>query len=83
MKPTKTIKERLIERFNSATMKIGTVWRVKLVAADPEFNSFDGGKLIQQTSVLGSRPASMNVDKLEKITLAVEKLAGMETEPVA
>lgn len=83
MTPTKTIKERLIDRFVAAREKIGPHWRYHLSKSNEFFGTYEGGIWMNQVSGAPTQSRRVSVDRIEYIVLAMEKLTGVESQPVA
>jgi hypothetical protein len=83
MAPTKTIKERLIDRFIAAREKLGTNWRYHLSKSDSFLGTYEGGVWMNQVSGAPREARRVSVDRIEYVVLAMEKLTGVESQPVA
>lgn len=78
-----TIKEELIVRLRAAREKLGDDWRKQLISNDEYFNSYEGAKIIEHASMaISSDKCRMGIDRLMKITKAMERLAGIEHVPI-
>ncbi|GAB2780612.1 hypothetical protein GCM10027275_25220 [Rhabdobacter roseus] len=77
-----SIKERLLSRFERAREAVGPHWRKALAEADAYFNTKAGYDTMMAVSGAASSPRQANVDRIERVTLALEKLAGIENGPV-
>ncbi len=74
----KPIKERLLDRFNKAREVVGVNWRQSLAQSDPFFNTLEGAGWMNQTTGAVSKSTRISVDRIERVTLALEKVAGIE-----
>jgi len=77
-----TIKERLTTRFLHAKELAGPHWRKRLVDFDPQFNTFEGAKVLTSVAMVDRKPGVVSADKLERVVMALEKMVGMESKPV-
>ena len=78
-----TIKDQLLARFVVARDKLGRGWRKQLAESNPEFDTLEGAndmKLI--TEALNSKKRRGQVDRIKKIVLALEDLAGIPHPPI-
>lgn len=80
---TKSIRARLIERFVSAREQIGNDWKAAIAGDDSFFNTRQGSIYMQQASAAATDPTRISEDRLERVVLAMEKLTGVESQPVA
>lgn len=78
----KTIRERLIERFVRAREMVGETWRNQLAASDTHFNTLSGVRDMNQAASATNYPERINSDRLERVVLALEKLAEIQNGPV-
>lgn len=76
-----TIKERLVIRFKRAKAVVGQNWRIEMAKADPFFDSREGVNYMRSVAQEVSQVGRCNVNRLERVTLAMEKLAGIKSEP--
>ena len=76
-----TIKERLLVRFVKSRNVVGKNWRGVLAAKDPFFNTKLGGDYLTSVAQAVSDSSRGNVDRIERVTVALEKIAGIK--PVA
>ncbi|WP_426292033.1 hypothetical protein ACN9ML_18520 [Dyadobacter endophyticus] len=74
----KPIKERLLERFNNARKIVGASWRQALAESDPFFNTLEGAGWMNQTTGAATKSTRISVDRIERVTLALEKVAGIQ-----
>ncbi|SEI97742.1 hypothetical protein SAMN05216327_10578 [Dyadobacter sp. SG02] len=72
-----TIKERLLSRFIKSRSIVGKNWRVVLAANDPFFNTKLGGDFLTSVAQAVSDSSRGNVDRIERVTVALEKVAGI------
>lgn len=70
-----TIKERLNARFNAARETVGPRWQKDLSEAEPFFNTKEGANWMSQASNSVTDPRRISNDRLERIVIALEKLA--------
>lgn len=83
IEPTvKKIRERLIGRFVVAKDMIGERWKDELAKSDPFFNTLEGIRYAVGAINAVSNPSRINDDRLERVVLALEKLAGIQNGPV-
>ena len=78
-----TIKERLLTRFGRAKELVGTNWRNVLAETDPFFNTKTGVDYMRSVAQAHSNAGRGHVDRIERVTIALEKIAGIENPPVA
>ena len=71
------IKQRLLLRFAAAKKIIGNNWRDRLAQHDPFFNTRDGEAYMRSVGQAYSDPKRGHVDRIELVTLALEKIAGI------
>lgn len=76
------IKERLLIRFKRARVIVGQNWREKLAKSDPFFNTMEGVNYMRSVGQAVTDKARSDVDRIERVTIALEKLAGIESAPV-
>ncbi|MCF0040663.1 MULTISPECIES: hypothetical protein [Dyadobacter] len=76
-----TIKERLLLRFIKSRNVVGKNWRGVLASRDPFFNTKLGGDYLTSVAQAVSDSSRGNVDRIERVTVALEKIAGIK--PVA
>ncbi|GGB84880.1 hypothetical protein [Dyadobacter sediminis] len=77
-----TIKQRLLQRFIRARNVVGKNWRGVLAANDPFFNTKRGSDYLTSVAQAVSDHSRGNVDRIERVTLALEKMAGITSNPV-
>ncbi|MCF2490946.1 hypothetical protein [Dyadobacter sp. CY347] len=73
-----TIKERLLLRFIKSRNVVGKNWRGVLAARDPFFNTKLGGDYLTSVAQAVSDSSRGNVDRIERVTVALEKIAGIK-----
>ena len=76
-------KEQLLARFLIARDTVGLNWRRKLAESDPYFDSLDGAndmKLTAEASHEGRRRGQ--VDRIKRVVLGLEKVAGIPHAPI-
>lgn len=71
------IKQRLLQRFAKAKGVVGSKWRESLAQHDPFFNTRMGEAYMRSVAQAYSDPKRGNVDRIERVTLGLEKIAGM------
>ena len=72
-----TIKERLLIRFVKSRNIVGKNWRGVLAAKDPFFNTKQGSDFLTSVAQAVSDGSRGNVDRIERVTVALEKIAGI------
>ena len=77
-----TIKERLLKRFGRAKKKVGWGWKDKLAEKDPFFNTRTGEAYMRSVAQASSDIKRGNVDRIERVTIALEKIAGIKSPPI-
>lgn len=77
-----TIKERLLVRFVTSRSIVGKNWRGVLAAHDPFFNTKLGGDYLTSVAQAVSDSSRGNVDRIERVTVALEKIAGIKSVAV-
>jgi hypothetical protein len=77
-----SIKERLLIRFVKSRNIVGKNWRGVLAARDPFFNTKLGGDYLTSVAQAVSDSSRGNVDRIERVTLALEKAAGIRSVPI-
>jgi len=78
-----TIKERLLIRFAKAKELVGAGWRNVLAETDPFFNTKMGVDYMRSVAQAHSNVGRGHVDRIERVTIALEKIAGINNPPVA
>ncbi|PWJ55070.1 hypothetical protein CLV98_11591 [Dyadobacter jejuensis] len=76
-----TIKERLLERFAHAKGQVGPGWKDQLAASYEYFNTRQGEAVMRSVSQAHSNPKRGHVDRIEMVTIALEKLANIQNTP--
>ena len=76
------IKERLLNRFGRAKKIVGAGWKDKLAAKDPFFNTRTGEAFMRSVAQAYSDNKRGNVDRIERVTRALEKIAGIKSPPI-
>lgn len=76
------IKERLLARFGRAKEVVGGNWRNELAAADNFFNTKMGVDYMRSVAQAYSNAGRGHVDRIERVTVALEKIAGIINPPV-
>lgn len=77
-----TIKERLLIRFVRAKDAVGGNWRNVLAESDPFFNTKRGSDFMRSVAQAQSNGLRGHVDRIERVTIALEKIAGIENPPI-
>lgn len=76
-----SIKQRLLARFGKAKEIVGTRWKDALAKSDPFFNTREGEAYMRSVAQAYSDPKRGHVDRIECVTLALERIAGVN-EPM-
>lgn len=76
------IKETLFSRFKVARETVGSDWRTKLAKQDDYFNSLEGARVMEQAASTGNGRPRIGIDRLVRITKALEEVAGIEHEVI-
>jgi hypothetical protein len=76
------IKQRLLSRFSKAREAVGPRWREILAHSDPFFNTRTGEAYMRSVAQARSDPNRGNVDRIERVTLALESIAGIPSYPI-
>lgn len=77
------IKKDLIVRLRAAKDQLGNDWRKKLVESDDSYNTYEGAQIILHASqAISSDKCRMGIYRLHRITIALEKAAGIEHVPI-
>lgn len=76
------IRGRLLCRFVAARKILGKRWRAKLAAFDPFFESGIGLSYATTTARAISVKTHGNVDRIERVVVAMEKIVGIEVKSV-
>ncbi|TLV03099.1 hypothetical protein [Dyadobacter luticola] len=77
-----SIKERLLIRFIKSRAIVGKNWRGVLAARDPFFNTKLGSDYLTSVAQAVSDRSRGNVDRIERVTIALEKAAGIKSTPI-
>ena len=77
-----SIKQRLLVRFIKSRNIVGKNWRGVLAAHDPFFNTKLGGDYLTSVAQAVSDSRRGNVDRIERVTVALEKIAGIISKPI-
>jgi hypothetical protein len=77
-----SIKERLLIRFIKSRNQVGKNWRGVLASKDPFFNTKLGSDYLTSVAQAVSDSSRGNVDRIERVTVALEKVAGIKSFPV-
>lgn len=72
------IKQRLLDRFGKAREIVGPGWRSELARFDPFFNTREGEAYMRSMAQAYSDNKRGHVDRIEYVTLALERVAGIE-----
>ena len=76
------LKERLFQRLLVAKEKAGADWKNKLAESDSFFDTKRGTDYMNSVSRGLSKQSAIGPDRLERVTLALEKLAGIDSKPL-
>lgn len=79
---SKTIKERLLDRFIHARTVLGQGWQRKVIALDSYYDTFDGAQVMTKAGQAVTNPGMIGVDRLERLVLVMEEAAGIQNPPV-
>ena len=77
-----SIKERLLLRFGEARKQVGPGWRERLAGHDSFFNTREGEAYMRSVAQAYSNSSRGHVDRIERVTLALEKLAGIKSREI-
>ncbi|MCE6990011.1 hypothetical protein [Dyadobacter sp. CY323] len=77
-----SIKERLLVRFIRSRKLVGKNWRGILASHDPFFNTKLGSDYLTSVAQAVSDTSRGNVDRIERVTMALEKIAGISSNPI-
>jgi hypothetical protein len=77
-----SIKERLLTRFIKSRNIVGKNLRGVLAKSDPFFNTKLGGDYLTSVAQAVSDSSRGNVDRIERVTIALEKVAGITPVPI-
>ena len=77
--PAVPIKQRLLTRFGRAKEMVGPKWKDRLAGYDPFFNTRTGEAYMRSVGQALSDPKRGHVDRIERVTLALEEIAGVIT----
>ncbi|AEI46756.1 hypothetical protein [Runella slithyformis] len=78
----KSIQDRLVDRFIIARDTVGPNWRKQLSEADEFFNTKVGADWMQGAASAVSSTRRASADRIERVVLALEKLAGIQNPPI-
>ncbi|GGH45418.1 hypothetical protein ACN9ML_16305 [Dyadobacter endophyticus] len=76
------IKQRLLLRFSKAKGMVGPKWRESLAQHDPFFDTRMGEAYMRSVAQAYSDPRRGNVDRIERVTLGLERIAGIIPLPI-
>ncbi|MBO9612285.1 MAG: hypothetical protein J7619_06295 [Dyadobacter sp.] len=76
------IKQRLLQRFAKAKEIVGPKWREKLALNDPFFDTRTGEAYMRSVAQAYSDAKRGHVDRIERVTLALERIAGIRSVPI-
>jgi hypothetical protein len=76
------IKQRLLLRFARAKAIVGPKWREILARNDPFFDTRTGEAYMRSVGQAFSDPKRGHVDRIEQVTLALERIAGIRSSPI-
>lgn len=78
-----TIKAQLLARFITARDQVGKDWRKQLAKADDYFNTMDGVNDMTLTAqATNEKKRRGQIDRVKRVVLALEKLAGIPHPPI-
>ncbi|NIJ54000.1 hypothetical protein [Dyadobacter arcticus] len=77
-----SIQERLLVRFIRSRKIVGKNWRSVLAEKDPFFNTKLGQDYLTSVAQAVSDSSRGNVDRIERVTIALEKAAGLSSVPI-
>ena len=77
-----SIKERLLIRLKRAKETVGPSWRYALAEHDDFFDTLEGVRCMNTVAQAFSNPRRGSIDRIARVTLALEKIAGIESQPV-
>lgn len=77
-----TIKQRLLQRFAKAKGIVGPKWREALAMNDPFFDTRMGEAYMRSVAQAYSDSRRGHVDRIERVTLSLERIAGIAPLPV-
>ena len=69
-------------RFMKSRNIVGKNWRGALAESDPFFNTKLGGDYLTSVAQAVSDNSRGNVDRIERVTIALEKVAGITPVPI-
>jgi hypothetical protein len=72
-----SIKQRLLTRFGKAKEIVGPSWKDALAKSDSFFNTRDGEAYMRSVAQAYSDPKRGHVDRIECVTLALERVVGI------
>ena len=76
------IKHRLLQRFAKAKEMVWPKWREKLALNDPFFDTRTGEAYMRSVAQAYSDAKRGHVDRIERVTLALERIAGIRSVPI-
>lgn len=77
-----SIKQRLLARFGKAKEIVGPGWKDALAKSDPFFNTREGEAYMRSVAQAYSDPKRGHVDRIECVTLALERIAGIHERSI-
>ncbi|SEI73706.1 hypothetical protein SAMN05216327_103509 [Dyadobacter sp. SG02] len=80
--PVLPIKQRLLIRFAKAKTVVGPKWREMLAQNDAFFDTRTGEAYMRSVAQAFSDPKRGHVDRIEQVTLALERIAGINANPI-
>jgi len=81
-RPILSIKQRLLLRFAKAKAVVGPKWREMLAQNDAFFDTRTGEAYMRSVAQAFSDPKRGHVDRIEQVTLALEKIAGISSNSI-
>lgn len=77
-----TIKERLLNRFGRAKELAGSNWKDQLAKSEPFFDTREGEAWMRSVAQAFSDPTRGHVDRIERVTITLERIVGIENPPI-
>lgn len=77
-----SIKQRLLARFARAKAIVGPKWKDALSKSDPFFDTRTGEAYMRSVGQACSDPRRGDVDRIERVTVALEFIAGIPSRAI-
>jgi hypothetical protein len=77
-----SIKQRLLARFVHAKAAVGPKWKDALSKSDPFFDTRTGEAFMRSVGQACSDPRRGDVDRIERVTVALEFIAGIPSQAI-